>query len=722
MKKILSLLFIFSNSILLFSQGYNISGTVKDTNGMPLVGVNVELIGSTYGAATNYEGEYKILNVKPGKYKIEFSSIGYKSIVITNQVIKNKSIIVDAILHQTSVESGLVVVTASKYAQKISDLPVSASIINSNELEKRDITDLENAMRFVPGVNMVDDQISIRGSSGYSRGAGTRVLLEIDGIPYYTGDTGEIIWEIVPVSEIQRVEVIKGAASSLYGSSAIGGVVNIITKGISTKPHTYVKMNIGTYDKPSYSIWDWSKELRTFSGLTVSHSDRIGKFGFALSLTRLSDMSYKQSGFYTRYIGYFKGMYNFSPVSSLTFFANSLNQDHGNFIYWKDSRNALVPPNADQGQRVNSNRYMFGGIYKQILNDNLFMNIKASYYRSDWWDQTSSFDTSLSNLFRLEIQTNANLAKDLILVSGIEASTDNIKSNIFNNQSSFGYGIYSQADYKFKFPLSVTLGARYDYSKLSSKIGVNAFSPKAGLNYKLTNKIVLRSSFGTGFRAPTLAEAFTSTSASGITIKPNPNLKPETNWTLELGVNYQAADNINLDAAIFQNEFKNFIEPSVNPKDGLVYFDNVTRARIQGLELNTNYSFLKNKLKFSLNYTYLWTRDLQQNTPLKYRPRHMAYANLDYSFLNFSIGADYRYSSKVEQIDYELIKLGVIKDGNKRVEIKVLDLRAGYKLKILSIPAKINFNVNNVFNYNYVELIGNLAPIRNYILSLELLF
>jgi iron complex outermembrane receptor protein len=548
------------------------------------------------------------------------------------------------------------------------------------------------------------------------------VLLEIDGIPYYTGDTGEIIWEIVPVSEIQRVEIIKGAASSLYGSSAIGGVVNIITKGINSKPITYIKTNIGAYDKPSYSIWNWSKELRTFSGLTVSHSNRIGKFGFALSLTRLSDMSYKQSGFYTRYIGYFKGIYNFSPSSSLTFFANSLNQNHGNFLYWKDSRNALVPPNADQGQKVISNRYMFGGIYKQIINDKLFMNVKASYYRSDWWDQTTSFDSSLSNLFRLEVQANANLGKDLILVSGIEATTDKLKSNLFNNQTSFGYGVYSQADYIFKFPLSLSVGARYDYSKLSNKIGVNAFSPKAGLNYKLTNRIVLRSSFGTGFRAPTLAEAFTSTSASGITIKPNPNLKPETNWTFEFGINYQLTNFIILDGALFQNEFYDFIEPSIDPKDGLVYFDNVTRARIQGFELNTNYSFLKDKLKLSLNYTYLWARDLQQNTALKYRPRNMAYVSLDYSFPNFDIGADYRYSSKVEEIDFELINLGVVKDGGKRVGIKVLDLRAGYKLKILSIPAKIYLNVNNVLNYNYVELIGNLAPIRNYALSFELLF
>ncbi len=722
MKIIILVIFLIFNSVSLLAQGYDISGTVNDSSGLPLLGVNVVLPGTKYGAATNYEGKFKIKNVKPGKYNIEFSSIGYKSKLISSQEIRNKSLEINITLQQTAVESQQVVITASKYSQKISDLPVSANVISSNELDKKDITDLRDAMRYVPGVNMVDDQISIRGSSGYSRGAGTRVLLEIDGIPYYTGDTGEIIWEIVPVSEIQRVEIIKGAASSLYGSSAIGGVVNIITKGISSKPVTYIKTSIGGYDKPYYSIWNWSKELRTFSGLTVSHSNRIGKFGFALSLTRLSDMSYKQSGFYTRYIGYFKGMYNFSPSSSLTFFANSLNQNHGNFLYWKDSRNALVPPNADQGQKVISNRYMFGGIYKQIINDKLFMNVRASYYRSDWWDQTTSFDSSLSNLFRLEVQANANLGKDLILVSGIEATTDKLKSNLFNNQTSFGYGIYSQADYKFNFPLSLSVGARYDYSKLSNQIGVNAFSPKAGLNYKLTNQIVLRSSFGTGFRAPTLAEAFTSTSASGITIKPNPNLKPETNWTFEFGMNYQFTNYINFDAALFQNEFYDFIEPNVDPKDGLVYFDNVTRARIQGFEFNTNYSFLNDKLKLSLNYTYLWARDLQQNSPLKYRPRNMAYASLDYSFFNFDVGADYRYSSKVEEIDFELINLGVVKDGDKRVDIKVLDLRAGYKLKILRVPAKIYLNVNNVFNYNYVELIGNLAPIRNYALSFELLF
>ncbi|MCL5030495.1 MAG: TonB-dependent receptor [Bacteroidetes bacterium] len=720
MKKILLILIL--GVVPIFSQNLSISGTIMDSTGNPLPSVNVILKGTNFGTVSDIRGKFIINNLKPGNYNIEFSSIGYKTKIISNQIINENSIQLKIVLQQQPIESQQVVVTASKYSQKISELPVSADIIHSDEIEKKDITDLQDAMRYVPGVNMVDDQISIRGSSGYSRGAGTRVLLEIDGIPYYTGDTGEIIWEIIPIPEIERVEIIKGAASSLYGSSAIGGVVNVITKDITSKPVTYIKTSVGTYDNPAYSIWKWSNELRTFTGLTVAHSDRINNFGYAVSLTRLSDMSYEQSGFYTRYIGYLKGIYKFSNSSSLTFFANSLNQDHGNFIYWKDSRNTLVPPDADQGERVSSNRYMFGSVYKDILSENLFINVRGSYYRSDWKDQTTSHNNSLSNLFRLEVQANASLSDNLILVSGVEGTTDKVTSNIFNDQSAFGFGVYSQADYKFSFPLSTTFGVRYDFNKLSNQISTSAFSPKAGLNYKLSNKVTLRSSFGTGFRAPTLAEAFTSTTASGITIKPNPNLKPETNWTFEVGANYQVTNFIDFDAAIFQNEYYDFIEPGIDPKDGLAYFANITRARIQGFEFNSNYSFFDDRLKLSLNYTYLWARDLQLHQALKYRPRHMAYARLDYYIFNLDLGADFRYSSKVEQMDFELVNLGVVKDGTKRVEIKVLDLRAGYDLNSFGFPVKVYLNVNNVFNYNYVELIANLAPIRNYSLSAEFLF
>jgi len=713
------LLFI---TIPLISQNLSISGIITDSTNNTLPGVNVKVIGTNIGSASGVDGKFYIGNLKPSNYSIEFSSIGYKTKRLTNLDLKNRSMELKVILDQQPIVSQQVVVTASKYAQQLSDLTVSASIIHAGLFEKKDINDLENAMRYVPGVNMIEDQISIRGSSGYSRGAGTRVLLAIDGIPYYTGDTGEIIWEIMPTPEIDRVEIIKGASSSLYGSSAIGGVINVITKGISSKPVTYIKTEIGAYDKPSYSIWDWSNELRTFSGITAAHSDRIGKLGFSVSLTRLSDMSYKQSGFYTRYIGFLKGVYDFSPASSLTLLANSMNQHDGTFLYWNNSRNALIPPAADQGEAVTSGRYMLGAVYKNVIDKNFFINVRGSYYRNDWVDQTSSHNNSLSNLYRLEVQTNANLFSNFILVSGIEATADKVNSNIFSNHVSSGFGIYCQAEYKFTFPLSTTFGIRYDYSKLSNQIGVSALSPKAGLNYRLSDRLSLRSSIGTGFRAPTLAEAYTSTTSGGITIMPNPSLKPESNWTFEIGANYQMTNYINLDAALFNNEYYDFIEPTVDPIDGYVHFENVTRARIQGFEINSNSSFLDNRLNLTLSYTYLWARDLQLNQALKYRPRHMALASLDYTIGDFDIGADFRYSSKVEQMDFELVSLGVVKDGTKRVDIQVLDLRAGYNLKQFGIPAKVYLNVNNVFNYNYVELIANIAPIRNYSLSMEFLF
>jgi outer membrane receptor for ferrienterochelin and colicins len=702
-----------------FSQNYTISGTVTDSLNNPLVGANIILVGTDQGAASDAYGNYDINNIKSGDYEIEFSMIGYKSFKI-NIRIEDKPMTVNAVLHEKPVETSQVIVTAGKHEQNISDLPVSAEVIQSEDLAKRNISDLRYAMEYVPGVNMIDDQVSIRGSSGYSRGAGTRVLLAIDGIPFYTGDTGEIIWEILPITEVERVEIIKGAASSLYGSSAIGGVINVITKNTSSNPITYFKGYIGAYDKPSYKQWDWSGENRRFNGLTFSHSNTIGKFGFTIALTRKEDDGYKQSGFFKEYIGYFKGRYQFTSQSDLTVFANGINKTAGNFIYWKNINNVFVPPDADQGQRTMSNRYMFGLLYKNIFSNNFSVNVRSSYYRTNWSDETTSRDTSNTNLYRTEIQANNKLSEDLTLTSGIEFSASNVNSNIFGNPKANGFGAYSQVDYKFSFPLSLTTGLRYDINKIKTLETFDALSPKFGLNYKLSDKLILRTAAGTGFRAPSLAEAFTSTTVSGITIRPNPNIKPEHNFTFEFGANYQALRNINIDAAIFNNEYRDYIEPELKA-DTISYgiFVNVPKARIQGFELDTKYDIVPEKLNLSLSYTYLWTKDLNTNKALKYRPRHLFYANVDYKISPFNFGGDIRYLSRIEEID-DLSRF--IVDGGQRVEIFVLDFRAGYNFIFSNVPCRLFLNLNNVLNYYYVELIGNMAPVRNLSLSLELFF
>lgn len=198
-------------------------------------------------------------------------------------------------------------------------------------------------------------------------------------------------------------------------------------------------------------------------------------------------------------------------------------------------------------------------------------------------------------------------------------------------------------------------------------------------------------------------------------------MKPESNFTFEAGCNFKVSNNITLDAAFFQNEFYDFIEPGVDRTDGQIFFNNVVRARIQGAEIAVKSKILSDKLSLALSYMYLFSRDLEKKKSLKYRPKHSMLFNADYSFYDFVIGTDFRFWSRVEEIDIELIDLGIVPDGESRVDVYVLDFRVGYDLLSFNLPIRLHLAVNNVFNYNYVELIGNLAPIRNFSLGLELI-
>lgn len=704
-----------------FAQSFNVSGTVSDKNNFPLVGANVIIKELSIGTATDNEGKFIIHNLKNGNYTLEVSMIGYQKF-IHKFPINNSNFHIKIKLKKSIIKIDQIVVTAGKHKQKLLELPVSAEVIGNDIIAKKNFTKIDDLLRYAPGVNITLDQVSIRGSSGYSRGAGSRVLVAIDGIPVYTGDTGEIIWELVPITDVQRVEIMKGAASSLYGSTAIGGVINIITKGIASKPMTFVKSYLGVYGKPAHKEWDWSDKTRTYNGITLGHTNKFGKLGVSFSLSRTEDMSYRENDWQNRYSGYLKMQYKFSSKSDLSFFATGFVRDKATFDYWKSSRDALIPPLSGIGQIVHSERFLFGSIYNLRYNKFLSFKLKGSLYRSFWKDDSESSNRSSSNLFRLELQSNYQFSNSTYLVSGMEGDAGIVKSNIFGNPTSNVFAIYSQLEYKFNFPLRISAGIRYDYSRLKNLEAENSLSPKFGLNYRLNTKTYLRASAERGFRAPSLAETFTSTITSGITVKPNPNLKSEHNYSYELGVNHSLLNNLNIDAAVFQSDYYNLIEPAIDINDGEVIFENVTRARIQGSELIIKYSNPGYNFQSSIGYTYLWTRNLLTHQALKYRPRHIVYLKAEYTPGIFSLGIDFRYWSKVEQIDFDLVKLGLVPDGNKRVEVFVLDLRAGVNFYSFDIPANLFLNLNNALNYNYVEMIGNISPIRNISLNLQFLF
>jgi len=722
MKKFLIAL-IFISSVISFAQTSSIKGKVITDKNEILEGVNVIVAGTQYGAASIRDGSFEIKNIPFGVYTLEVSMIGYAKKKLTVPFNSDYSPIT-IVLIEEAILTDQIIVSAGKYEQRVQDLAVSTSIISPDFLTRNNFITFDDMLRFVPGVQINLEQPSIRGSSGYSKGTGARVLVAVNGIPMYSGDTGDIVWELIPTADIERIEIIKGPASSLYGSSAIGGVINIITKSSVKNPITHFSTYFGVYDNPAYDIWKWNNSMRNFYGLELTHSGSSENLGYTFSFKKFDNMSYRQNNYAKRYLGYLKLNYDFNSENRLTFFADYLNMNRGNFLYWKDSRNALVPKDEDNGNTVESNRLFTGLIYHHSFNKNIFAELKSSYYYTKFDGRGIELTTSTANLFRNELLANMVLSNEFILTSGVEASYSKISSNIFKNPTFFGAGAYSQIEYKGITNLIATIGLRYDYMKLDSLNNANAVTPKVGLNFKLSKDFILRGSFGTGFRAPTPSEVFTTAAVGGgFNIIGNTDLTAETSASFEIGCNYQPDKTFSVDLSLYLTNYKNYIEANLT-KAAEIQFINLSEARIEGLEIGSIFYLIPDLVSVNLGYNFMNARNLSNDKFLKYRPQHTFNTQVRITPNPFDLGINFRYTSRVDEIDDLITKppFSLVVDGDKRVPVYVTDISIGYNFLFGVVPAKIYLNAKNIFNYNYVEFIGNIAPLRNYSLSFELFF
>lgn len=719
MKKILLILILLLTAEI---SAQSFTGYVLTESGMPLAGATVILIELKNGSFTDPSGYFIIKNVPDGEYTVSVSYVGYSKIE-QRIIFSGERRQITFHLKEAPITTGQVIVTASKREEKISELPLTAVVINPLSIETRNRITLDEALRYVPGVTLSLDQISIRGSSGYSKGAGTRVLTAIDGVPFYTGDTGEIIWEMIPVSNIERVEIIKGPASSLYGSTAIGGVINVISREIVDRPVTQISSFAGFYDSPYHPEWKWSGNTRSFYGIGINHSNKIGNISYTASIKRIGNDGYRENDFSKRLIGYAKVNFLIDEANSLSFFGNFLNMKRGNFLYWKDGLNALVPKEEDNGKTVESDRWFGSMIYKHTFSPALSAEFKGSIYSTKFDGIGIEVTSSKSSLYRGELLTFINPGNNFSITAGTEFSYSTINSNIFKSSNFNTVSAYSQLEYRGIEKLIATLGVRWDNIKLDSIEAVNAVNPKFGLNYTVNENFILRGSAGTGFRAPTPAEVFTSTGVGGIPIKENPDLTYESSFSVDAGAMILLNPNHKIDISLFYNTYQNFIEP-VLLNSGYIQFVNLPKARTAGFEAVIEGSVIPGLIKSSIGYTYLWSRDVEKNTPMKYRPANSITASLSVTPGAFEFGADFRYAQKAEKIDEELTKppITLVPDGDLRVDVYIIDLTAGYNFSIGKMPVRIYLNCKNALNYNYTEFIGNIAPIRSFSLSLDLFF
>jgi outer membrane receptor protein involved in Fe transport len=259
----------------LYSQERKITITVIDLqDNSPIEFVAIYASGE--GVLTDAQGN-ATLNLPKGKIELKASIVGYDNwieSILTDTIqgtfiIKMKKSI--SLLNEVSVVSG-------RYERKLITEVASVEIIKPNLLKSNNLSSMEQLLNRIPGIQMIDGQANIRGGSGFAYGAGSRVLVTVDDVPAMQPDAGFPNWRDIPVENMSQVEVLKGAGSTLYGSTAMNGVVNFRTAWAGLKPETNITTQFTGYLNPKDLEKKWWSSLPFESNTNIIHRTNFGKF------------------------------------------------------------------------------------------------------------------------------------------------------------------------------------------------------------------------------------------------------------------------------------------------------------------------------------------------------------------------------------------------------------------------------------------------------------
>ena len=279
MKKILYSLCCTLIAFSLHAQNAKIDGRITDEKGEGLISANV-IIDASKGQATvtDFDGNYE-LSIPAGTYDVTYRYVGKEEYKTKITLKEGEKKTINVTLKDKAKMMDQVVVSGSKYEKKLSEETVSMDVMKGTALADQNVTSLDNGVQKIPGVTIADGQANIRGGAGWSYGAGSRVAILYDGLPITTADADDAKWSVIPMEQVEQVEVIKGAASALYGSGALNGIINAITTWPTDKPFTKVQTYFGFYGNPANGEMRWwlPGQLQYFSGFNVADRRKIGQ-------------------------------------------------------------------------------------------------------------------------------------------------------------------------------------------------------------------------------------------------------------------------------------------------------------------------------------------------------------------------------------------------------------------------------------------------------------
>ena len=618
-------------------------------------------------------------------------------------------------------EEGLldsIVITATKTEADVRDLPASVSVITAEDIERANVKSVEDILRYRTGFYVKDmsgtqgTKISMRGMSQ------SGVLVMVDGISINNGYTGGTNWASIPVNTIERIEIIRGASSAIYGSNAMGGVVNIITK---KTPGGEMKVGFGS-DHTRYGDFYYGGED---SGLfySVNYGKRTTD-GYNDNIDRKpTNVNYGAREEEREWYGV-KLAYDVDEYNKAIFKYQVSENKYG---YYEN-----LAPNKQRGERrAITTQFGWQGRYE----DGSALNVNLSEYKLSKYDTWSSWQYNPNPAKSREADVNYSWeagGKHYITVGmsmkrdEADGMTQAYAANKFTPVGSIieqsgaateTKSFYLQDDIKLSGAVNLIIGGRYDDWKMKDAYDQNGaaegadesqFSPKAALNYQASDVTSYYVSVGKAFNSPNI---FNLTRlwpqlSTGLDnppyLYPNAKLKPETLMMYEVGARFNVDNKTSATVSIYQNDVDDMIgqmvcAPKVEGYDSLIW-DNIGKARIRGFEAEVNHRFDDHYDAF-LSYTFADSEIREYNDPalignqLAVVPKHELKFGVNWQKAKWNANLLGRYTSKVYE-DMDNTDTAV----NTTDAVFLTDVKVGYAF---DDSQAVSLAIDNLFDRDY---------------------
>lgn len=678
---------------------YIIKGVVMTANGEPLAGASIVVEGTNINCGSNSKGEFS-LNVQKDKvYKLRVSYLGYTPRLITVPASGHPPLKIKLQPSETALNE--LVVTGSRYERQLKDVPVITRVISREEIETVNPVDFTTLLEYtLPGIQFYYNTMSQVPEITYQGMDAKAVLFLLDG-ERISGESGDsnIDYNRFNINDIERIEVVRGAASTLYDSRAIGGVINIITKK-SVRPFT-ASMHTRYAGKKgqSYSA-SAGVNLHRFSSLT--------SFGWRKRDSYLvKDEQGKQKEIINPDGSVTKGKtepvafniygYSIMDVSQkLSYNFSDRFTGSARISYYTNKRDKY--DNARYYQRYRD--LILSGKLKWQFADN--QNLDLSYIRDNYIKDNVYVDDdervygNVNSTIRLYY---TGMFGKHTLSGGVDLLREDMKHHFMKDTATVHMNQYSfclQDDWQLTDKMNVVVGVRGDKGG-SYRLH---FTPKVSVLYRPLKTITLRAGYSQGYRIPNLKELYQefNMGGMGIMMYGNKDLKPEEGTQISASVEYDYKG-LNLSVSTYHNRYKNKISYEyISPgKSWNMKYVNALNVKTTGVEVTANYK-LPFGLRFSGGYSYVYDYDERDGYNMSWVRPHSARLSSVYK---------HRFGKTTESVAFNTSWVSSITryaySGSDKTYTKTeYDPRTLCSLNLRSeLPRgiAIGLMVDNIFNY-----------------------